>query len=182
MGIFDSLRRLIGTLHGRDEAMTQSDKPRDTELMRRRQREASEQILENSSLRDALDDQQANVLLDWGLRKIKDAAQGTADLPHEAAESVMQSQTEAVSGVMRQVNEMMQELAAGRQEGVSQRLAQLLDDLDAFRSESADSTIQARTGQVLNGLNELEPDQRFDRIMKLVKGDLDQADTGQEQT
>lgn len=70
----------------------------------RRYRRAAERLWENSSLRDELNDDQAKRMLDWGSAYLKDMVEETAGLPDEEAENILQTQTERVSEMMRQVN------------------------------------------------------------------------------
>ncbi len=84
-----------------------SDERRNRRLLRRRTQPWAEQLLENSSLRDHLTDEQATVLLDWGLAQIKATAQKTAHLPDEDAQPVLEKVGTAVSLIMQGVNDLM---------------------------------------------------------------------------
>jgi hypothetical protein len=75
--------------------------------VRRRHQMAAERLLENSSLRDALTDEQAQQLLDWALAQVRQTAVRTANLPDNDAEPVLDETTTAVSQVMKQINRLV---------------------------------------------------------------------------
>ena len=76
-------------------------------LARRRGRKWAEMLMENSSLRDNLNDDQAQLLLDWGLGQIKASAVSTADLTSKEAEKLMQENGTAVKLIMHGINDLM---------------------------------------------------------------------------
>lgn len=90
-----------------------SEQQPDRVTLRRRERRAAEMILDNSALRDALDDTQAQKLLDWALARLSAAVQQTQTLSDEAAEPMLEEATSAVAGVMRHINELVAHPIAG---------------------------------------------------------------------
>ena len=76
-------------------------------LSRRRGRKWAGMLMENSSLRDNLNDDEAEQLLDWGLGQIKASAVVTADLTTKEAEALMQKNGTAVKLIMEGVNDLI---------------------------------------------------------------------------
>lgn len=76
-------------------------------LRRRRLRRAGEPLSENSSLRDALTDEQATELLNWGLAQLDPVVAQTLALDDAAAEPLLTAQADQVRQVMHQVNSLV---------------------------------------------------------------------------
>ena len=72
--------------------------------LERRIQRAAERILENASLTDDLDDDAAQVLLDWGVRCAEQIAEDTADLSDDLAEEAMYPRLRALRRLLRAVN------------------------------------------------------------------------------
>jgi len=87
--------------------MVMSNDRRQKRIARRRGRKWAEMLLENSSLRDNLNDEQAEELLNWGLAQIKASAAATADLPTDEAEKLMEKNGTAVKLIMQGVNDLI---------------------------------------------------------------------------
>ena len=66
--------------------------------------------MEDSSLRDNLDDVQAEQLLDWGLGQVKASAAATAALPKEEAEKKMEKDGEISQDEQRAWADEIQQL------------------------------------------------------------------------
>ena len=77
---------------------------------RRRYREAGEPLTEDSSVRDALVDSEAQPLLDWGLKQVEQEVDRTLDLEDEPAATHLESFSGRVRDVMPQVNDLMASL------------------------------------------------------------------------
>lgn len=75
--------------------------------IRQRGRRWSELLMENSSLRDNLTDDQAQQLLAWGLGQIKATAVATAELSDAEAEELLQKNGTAVKLIMQGVNDLI---------------------------------------------------------------------------
>jgi hypothetical protein len=102
-------------------------------ISRRRYRRAGEPLTEDSSLRDALTDEQAGRLLDWGLTQVKQKVEATLEMPHEEAATTLEEYSHQVRQVMREVNQLVETLPqAEESEGWTQLLAfsQSLHKLD----------------------------------------------------
>jgi hypothetical protein len=101
--------------------------------LRKRQRRAAERLLDNSSLRDALTDDQGKQLLDWGLAQTDAAAERTAKLPDAEADPALEDHVTAVSDVMRQVNRLVAVWPSAGDENIGDHLKKLLAGLQAVR-------------------------------------------------
>jgi hypothetical protein len=67
---------------------------------------AAESILENESLTADLNDEAAKVLLDWGVARAKEIANGTIEiLDEEQAEEAMYAQMRALRRILRTTNQ-----------------------------------------------------------------------------
>jgi hypothetical protein len=104
--------------------------------LRKRQRQAAERLLDNSSLRDALTDDQGKQLLDWGLAQTEAAAARTAKLPDAEADPALEDQVTAVSDVMRQVNRLVAVWPSADEESVREHLKKLRTGLHAVRQRA----------------------------------------------
>lgn len=76
-------------------------------LARRRARRWAELLMEDSSLRDNLDDDQAKQLLDWGLAQIKATAVATAAMSDDEAQTKLEKDGTAVKLIMKGVNDLI---------------------------------------------------------------------------
>ena len=83
------------------------EQPGGRRIARLRARRWAELLMEDSSLRSNLDDEQATPLLNWGLAQIKIAALATADLPDEEAEPRLEKDATAVKLIMQGVNDLV---------------------------------------------------------------------------
>ncbi len=97
-------------------------------LLRLRQRDAAEQLMTNSRLRDNLTDGQAEMLLNWALAFVNQRANQTVAMPDEAAELFMEEMVTAVSRFLRQFNQLAAELAHLDEEAASFQVQQLLSN------------------------------------------------------
>ncbi|MCP4358955.1 MAG: hypothetical protein GY796_13125 [Chloroflexi bacterium] len=84
-----------------------SNDRRQQRIARRRGRKWAEMLMENSSLRDNLNDEQAQELLNWGLAQVKASAVATADLPTDEAEQLIEKNGTAVKLIMQGVNDLI---------------------------------------------------------------------------
>jgi len=136
--------------------------------VKRRYRRAAERIWGNSSLRDELNDEQAQRLLDWGNRYLKQVVDETADLGDEDAEGVIDKRTDQVSNVLRRVNRLTKSAAAGEPQEITDHLQALRKDLDSLLNMSGDSST------ILDQMT-LQPDvdssQVFESLMNMLDGE-----------
>lgn len=84
-----------------------SNDRRQRRILLRRTQMYAEQLMENSSLRDNLEDEQATQLLDWGLAQIKASAKKTAVLPEDDAQPVLEKDATAVRLIMQGINDLV---------------------------------------------------------------------------
>lgn len=84
-----------------------NDTNSDDRRIKRRARRWAELLMEDSSLRDNLTDEQAQQLLDWGLAQVKQTAVLTADLTDEEAEERLEKDGTAVKLIMKGVNDLI---------------------------------------------------------------------------
>lgn len=73
-------------------------------------RRGSEQLLSDSSVRDALDDEQAQQLLDWSLARLRAAAQDLRHLPTEEAQSLVDGKVQTLRQRMQQANRLIEQV------------------------------------------------------------------------
>lgn len=97
-----------------------------------------ERLVSDSSLRDALTDDEAQQMLDWGLAQLRREVRRAAALPSPEARARLESQVGAVRQVMRRANRIVQE-QPGATEG--ERRQHLLRFLEGLRDAGA-QTIQ----------------------------------------
>lgn len=137
----------------------------------RRYRRAAENIWENSSLRDELNDEQARRLLDWGTVYLKNAASETADLPDEDAENLLESKTQEISGVIRQVNKLTGAAANSDQQEISRRLEALRHSIDHLKESTDPMIVKKKEWDTVSekaAYSEGEGAQIFDQLMNLL--------------
>lgn len=74
---------------------------------------AVEQLASDSALRDALDDDQAQRLVNWGLARIRSSAEAAATLPQRQSDEVVSEIVQAVRTVMMRVNDLVDKQVRG---------------------------------------------------------------------
>lgn len=79
-------------------------------LVERLVRRGSEQLLSDSSLRDALDDEQAQQLLDWGLDQVRASAEQVCHLPPEDAQARIDEKVHALRRRMQRANRLLDQI------------------------------------------------------------------------
>ena len=89
-------------------------------------RRAAESILENESLTADLDDETAQVLLDWGVAWAESIAGSTTGLAEVEAEAMMDARLRAVRKLLR----LAQNWLANRPEDPAEQMAQLQNIID----------------------------------------------------
>jgi len=96
-----------------------------TDILRQRRRLAEEQLVENSSWRAGLTDEQAQRLLDWALDWVTEAVWQTAVLPPHDADEALDEGVTAVIHVLRQVGQLTQQLPQSTPESAREQLQKL---------------------------------------------------------
>lgn len=110
-------------------------------------RSGVEQIIENSSLRDGLDQDEAQQLVDWATAQAKTAAYATADFDdEEEAADYVDQRIRTVSGLMR----LTTLLTTQRQQYEAEDLADLLAELAQKRADYYGESFASATSAVIN--------------------------------
>jgi len=107
--------------------------------------EAKDRMLEVENLTDALEDDDANWLLDWGTKQVGPLIQGIAD-DDQAGEKVNQ-----LMGVMRSVNRITGDRNAAPPDELADDIHQLVDKYNAAFGTSvspSDDEIKALVGRI----------------------------------
>lgn len=73
-------------------------------------RRGSDQLLSDSSVRDALDDEQAQQLLEWGLAQLRARVGELRDLPSEEARLRMDEEVHALRRRMQEANRFIEQI------------------------------------------------------------------------
>lgn len=130
-------------------------------------RDGSERLLGDSSLRDALDDDQAQQLLDWGLARLLAHAGALAALPPEQAQPAFDRAVQKVRHMMRQVNETVARRAQGSTDlyVAVLRFVEALQEIAPHRMQAAELVTLEKMAQ---NEGDLTPRQIFDELMKLI--------------
>lgn len=138
-------------------------------LSRRRGHKWAEMLLENSSLRDNLNDEEAEQLLDWGLAQIKASAAATADLNTKEAEAVMQKNGTAVKLIMAGVNDLIGGIGRPLEfDIIDDTMTRLLKNLRWLTNQPL-TTSQARQRDRFNQAREVEDrEAAFQALMGLI--------------
>jgi hypothetical protein len=136
--------------------------------LQKRHQLAAERLLDNSSLRDALDDDQAQRLLDWGLAQVRFAVYETAELPDAEAETALDEVTTAVSRVMKEVNRLVDGASTMDDEEAHQRRQQLVEHLAPLQPGCATGALAAEVADILARRQELTRPELFERLMALL--------------
>ncbi|MCB0036537.1 MAG: hypothetical protein KDE51_21040 [Anaerolineales bacterium] len=138
----------------------------DSKTLRKRERRAGERILENSALRDELNDEQANQLFEWGFAHIKEEVKRTAALPEEDAQAVIEQTTTNVSRVMYQVNRLVAALSQSDQldEESESYMAHLISCLNALQDVTPQDYDQLALLITLDGRDAI-----FDALLTILK-------------
>lgn len=73
-------------------------------------RRGSDRLLSDSSVRDALNDEQARQLLDWALAQLRARAEALSHLPAEEARSLIDDKVHALRRRMQQANQLIEQI------------------------------------------------------------------------
>ncbi|MEW5987502.1 MAG: hypothetical protein AB1791_12785 [Chloroflexota bacterium] len=145
----------------------------DPRLFRRRYRKAAEPLLENSTLRDALTDEQGQQLLDWGLGQVKQAVADTLSVDAGEIEAVLEERTAAIGRVMRAVNRLVGGLDAAADEEWPPLWQQLSDGLQQWRGHGlAPAVLEAMTASRPN----LAQASLFAHLIALIQSSPDEEE------
>lgn len=135
-----------------------------TKIAQRRQM-AVDALLESSHLRDALTDEQAAVLLDWGMAQMEAGAAATAVLSDAEADAAMEKWITAVFAVMKGVNRLTPKLAVLDQEEAEYQMDKLLTNLQQL-IPSVPTNLALEL--LLPARNQLDNSETFRRLMAMI--------------
>jgi hypothetical protein len=171
MSLIDEMKRKVrGWMAGDNDGggMPMERRQSENRKVNRRYRRAAERIWENSSLRDELNDDQAQRLLDWGSGYLKKVASETAELADNDAENILEAQTERVTGLMRQVNRLTRAMTGGDNQEVSEHIKGLRRNLDGLLDTTGERSTDV---DQLMALPLTDTDQVFEALMTLLDGE-----------
>lgn len=133
-------------------------------------RQASERVIFDTGVRDALDDEQAQQLLDWALARLRAASNATGSLSDARAQEAVDETAQMVRRVMRYLNRIVDRGGQGRDE----MYVSILEFVEAFQ----EAEVQPLTAQQLATLEQLavqgedlSPETVFSKLMALLEGD-----------
>ncbi len=134
--------------------------------MRRRLRQWGERLFENEGLRDSLNDDQANRVLEWGMKQLTAAAHQTLPLDENVAQEKMEDIWLTVSRIIRQVNTFTAMLPTVVDDGEAGVL------VDAFAGSVSELTGQMVNYEWIEGLvekrGEMDAAATFDHLMSIL--------------
>lgn len=138
---------------------------------RRRLRRAAGQLMEDSSLRSYLTDEQAQQLLEWGLAHVEQAATRTANLPDDDAMPVLEEKVAAVRSVMQLVNRLVGTAGetAGEDEVVNDQMTRLLKNLHWLTGQPTTMAHLVHLGKFNHKRPELDSNSAFQRLIDLIR-------------
>ena len=79
----------------------------DKKSVRKRSRNAGEQIIANGALRDHMSDQQAEMMVEWSLDQIEAKAKATIALEDKAAEAGLNHLVKQMSAIIKEVDTLL---------------------------------------------------------------------------
>lgn len=136
-------------------------------------RQASENILQNSSLGDDLMDEDAQTLLEWGLEHAARLARGTRALDDSQATTLIDESLVALRRTMRRAGRLIGNLAQMDSETAEKRLSKFLEAADALPGVMVEvpTDMQAE----LNVLRELPTGEALRHVLSwfTIKGEED---------
>jgi hypothetical protein len=138
--------------------------------LQKRHQLAAERLLDNSSLRDALDDDQAQRLLDWGLSHLSRHAAETAHLPDDEAEAILDEVTTAVSRVMKEVNRLADDATEMDESEARQRRQRLVENLHRLQPGCAADHLLVESEELMLRRQDVSSRELFENLMALLAG------------
>lgn len=106
-----------------------------TDSLLRRETRVVESLLENERLTDELDDEAAQLLLDWGMAYAKAIVQSTSGLDDEAAEEAMYPRLRALRRTMRTISRWAVKQPEWDSERNADSLAKIIEQIPTIYGE-----------------------------------------------
>jgi hypothetical protein len=136
-----------------------------------RYRRAGERLAADSSLRDALTDEQAGLLLDWALAQVRSKVEQTAQLSPEEAETQVERQVSALKRVMLIVNRLVDRGAEAPEAVARERIEQLVDALCEVDYRTIHVEDMLSLEKLVLNRDELDRASIFGRLEKVIRRD-----------
>jgi hypothetical protein len=141
--------------------------PRPSRQIRRRLRKTAALLVEDSSVRSELTDEQGKELIKWGMAQIEAEAARTADLPDEEAMPLLEEKTTAVRTTMLLVNKLVR--GAESEEDTAEQLTRLLKNLSWLTGRPSGLPHLRRVEKFKKGRANLSHDNAFRLLMDLLR-------------
>lgn len=138
-------------------------------VVQSRYQRAGEQLLGDSTLRDALRDEEAHQLLVWGLAQVKREAKASAMLGEAEAEPLLQQRVENVQRVMRHLNRLVEGLAAEPKSNVREDMAQMIAALTEIDADALQVKDIFALEDLVAGEETLDRSVIFEQLMEVVQ-------------
>lgn len=136
-----------------------------------RYRRAGERLAADSSLRDALTDEQAGLLLDWALAQVRSKVEQTAQLSPEEAETQVERQVSALKRVMLVVNRLVDRGSEAPEAVARERIEQLVDALCEVDYRTIHVEDMLALEKLVLNRDELDRASIFGRLEKVIRRD-----------
>lgn len=141
------------------------DEPIQAQLQR-----AAEQLYEDTRLRDALDDEQAQQLLGWGLRELQRAASRVVALPATEAAPQLEEQAASVREVIARVNQFVQSYTQWSEGQRREQVARLVEWLCRGRVSDLQIGDIMALEKIAAAGDTLSPQELFASLLAAVTG------------
>lgn len=151
---------------------------RSSRELRRRLRKTAALLVEDSSVRAELTDEQAKKLIKWGMDKIEAEAARTAAMATEEAIPLLEEKTTAVRTIMLLVNKLVR--LAGTEEDIADQLTRLLKNLAGLNKQPPGLPHLRRIEKFKKSQDSLNHDTAFRLLMDLLQLEISEPDTAEE--
>jgi hypothetical protein len=143
---------------------TAGEKTREARL-----RQATERLVEDSSLRDALTDTQAGKLLAWALAQLEREIDRTLELPAEEAAPRVENKTHAVRQVMHLTNKLVEDLPQASLARSREYFLQLVDALCEVDAQAVQVDDMLLVEKMAEKRESMDRETIFDELMTMIR-------------